>query len=141
MNTNRRLFLRHGFPGRAFVCLLDEHNEPVAAETCRARDVSFGGLSLRVAMNPPLDSIVLLEFERHNDGPLILAGKVRHVGPLDRNGYTMGVRFVTPETDLDLPALVSRARSLERVPETDPAPHAPAPEPTFEPIKPIRDSA
>ena len=114
MTTNRRLFLRHGFSGRAFICVLDGHSEPVDAETCRARDVSFGGLSLRLTMNPPLDSIVLLEFERHNDEPLILAGKVRHVGPLSRNGYTVGVRFVTPETELDLPEIIGRARALER---------------------------
>jgi len=131
MTTNRRLFLRHGFSGRAFVCLLDDHSEPVEAETCRARDVSFGGLSLRVAMNPPLDSIVLLEFERHNDEPLILAGKVRHVGPLSRNGYTVGVRFMTPESDLALPEIIARAREIERNPVA---------EPSAEPDR-IRDSA
>ncbi|MEM0983725.1 MAG: PilZ domain-containing protein [Planctomycetota bacterium] len=108
--SQKRAFARHGLSSQAFACLLDDDLEPVHGVYVRAKDVSFGGLSVRTPFDPPHNAIILFEFERHDDEPLVLAGQVRHVGKLSNNWNSVGVRFVTPKTQLNLSDLVKRAK-------------------------------
>jgi hypothetical protein len=92
--SDKRRFLRYEMLDYALVYSC-EIEEPIKAVIV---DIGLGGLQLRSREEIPVGIVCRIQIGRLNGDPLMLAGEVRHTGPVEESDLTAtGIRFC-PET-------------------------------------------